>query len=192
MFLPWVSVLALLPILGANRGSVTQPDDRVTVSQGEPVLLKCTYDNTPIPTLWWYEQYPSEAPRLLLTQYEASDEEGLAQSDSVDQSPPEVRISEGQSVTLHCNFTTSGINPYLFWYRQYPNQPPQHILTKAKFDAPDQTLVLGKFSASLHLGNKTVPFKIEAVSQQESAVYYCALRPTVRENCISTRTKSQR
>uniref|UniRef100_A0A8C3SEL1 Ig-like domain-containing protein n=1 Tax=Chelydra serpentina TaxID=8475 RepID=A0A8C3SEL1_CHESE len=60
---------------GANRGSVTQPDDRVTVSQGEPVLLKCTYDNTPIPTLWWYEQYPSEAPRLLLTQYEASDEE---------------------------------------------------------------------------------------------------------------------
>uniref|UniRef100_A0A8C3SG65 Ig-like domain-containing protein n=1 Tax=Chelydra serpentina TaxID=8475 RepID=A0A8C3SG65_CHESE len=103
---------------------------------------------------------------------------GLVQSDSVDQSPPEVRISEGQSVTLHCNFTTVDPSPYLFWYRQYPNQPPQHILTKTKFDVPDQTLAQGKFSASLHLGNKTVPFKIEAVSQQESAVYYCALRPT--------------
>ncbi|CAM4552570.1 unnamed protein product [Lepidochelys kempii] len=117
---------------------------------------------------------------------------GLAQSDSVDQSPPEVRSSEGQSVTLQCNFTTSDSNPYLFWYRQYPNQPPQHILTKTKFGAPDQTLVQGKFSASLYMGNKTVPFKIEAVSQQESAVYYCALRPTVGENCISTRTRSQR
>uniref|UniRef100_A0A674IUT0 Ig-like domain-containing protein n=1 Tax=Terrapene triunguis TaxID=2587831 RepID=A0A674IUT0_9SAUR len=132
MFFPWVSVLTLLPILGADGESVTQPDDRVTVSQGEPVLLKCTYDNTAIPT------------------------------------------------------------PYLFWYRQYPNQPPQHILTKTKLDAPDQTLVQGKFSASLHMANKTVPFQIAAVSHQESAVYYCALRPTVGENCISAPTKSQR
>uniref|UniRef100_A0A8C0GVM9 Ig-like domain-containing protein n=1 Tax=Chelonoidis abingdonii TaxID=106734 RepID=A0A8C0GVM9_CHEAB len=69
---------SLLPIgilEGPNGESVTQPDDRVTVSQGEPVLLKCTYDNTPIPTLWWYEQYSNEAPRLLLTQYETSDDE---------------------------------------------------------------------------------------------------------------------
>uniref|UniRef100_A0A8C4Y730 Ig-like domain-containing protein n=1 Tax=Gopherus evgoodei TaxID=1825980 RepID=A0A8C4Y730_9SAUR len=69
MFFPWVSVLTLLPILeGPNGESVTQPDDRMTVSQGEPVLLKCTYDNTPIPTLWWYEQYSNKAPRLLLKQ----------------------------------------------------------------------------------------------------------------------------
>uniref|UniRef100_A0A8C4Y770 Ig-like domain-containing protein n=1 Tax=Gopherus evgoodei TaxID=1825980 RepID=A0A8C4Y770_9SAUR len=61
---------------GANGESVTQPDDRVTVSQGEPVLLKCIYDTSYISlTLWWYEQYPNEAPRLLLTQREASDEE---------------------------------------------------------------------------------------------------------------------
>uniref|UniRef100_A0A8C0GZ16 Ig-like domain-containing protein n=1 Tax=Chelonoidis abingdonii TaxID=106734 RepID=A0A8C0GZ16_CHEAB len=111
---------------------------------------------------------------------------------SVDQSPPEVTISEGQSATLHCNFTTLDTSPYLFWYRQYPNQPPQHILTKTNFDAPGQALVQGKFSASLYLDNRTVPFQIEAVSHQESAVYFCALRPTVRENCISAPTKSER
>uniref|UniRef100_A0A452I868 Ig-like domain-containing protein n=1 Tax=Gopherus agassizii TaxID=38772 RepID=A0A452I868_9SAUR len=63
---------------GANGESVTQPDDRVTVSQGEPVLLKCIYDydtSYTSLTLWWYEQYPNEAPRLLLTQHEAWDEE---------------------------------------------------------------------------------------------------------------------
>ncbi|XP_044842299.1 uncharacterized protein LOC123348744 [Mauremys mutica] len=77
MFLPWVSVLTLLPVLeGANGESVTQPDDRVTVSQGEPVLLKCAYDTSyTTSTLWWYEQHPNEAPRLLLTQYGASGEE---------------------------------------------------------------------------------------------------------------------
>uniref|UniRef100_A0A8C0GXJ4 Ig-like domain-containing protein n=1 Tax=Chelonoidis abingdonii TaxID=106734 RepID=A0A8C0GXJ4_CHEAB len=86
MFPPWVSVLILLPSLaryyffpgGANGESVTQPDDPVTVSQGEPALLKCIYDydaSYTIPTLWWYEQHPNEAPRLLLTQYETLDEE---------------------------------------------------------------------------------------------------------------------
>uniref|UniRef100_A0A8C3FCZ9 Ig-like domain-containing protein n=1 Tax=Chrysemys picta bellii TaxID=8478 RepID=A0A8C3FCZ9_CHRPI len=60
----------------ANGEPVTQPDARVTVSQGEPVLLKCTYDPSQSPRLWWYEQYPNEAPRLLLGDYEAfSDEE---------------------------------------------------------------------------------------------------------------------
>ncbi|CAM5154742.1 unnamed protein product [Eretmochelys imbricata] len=76
MFLIWVSVVAIFSTLErANGEPVTQPDDRVTVSQGEPVLLKCTYDPTQSPRLWWYEQYPDEAPRLLLGDYEASDEE---------------------------------------------------------------------------------------------------------------------
>ncbi|CAM5101077.1 unnamed protein product, partial [Natator depressus] len=76
MFFPWVSVLTLLRILeGANGESVTQPEDRLTVSQGAPALLKCTYDTSYIPTLWWYQHYPNEAPRLLLGDYEASDEE---------------------------------------------------------------------------------------------------------------------
>ncbi|XP_050774134.1 uncharacterized protein LOC127031403 [Gopherus flavomarginatus] len=191
MFFLRVSVIAILPILGANGNSVTQTESSVTLCEGEPVLLNCTYQTTGYPTLFWYVQYGSQAPRLFLRDGSADPEEGLAQSDSVDQSPPEVRVSEGQSVTLHCNFTTAGINPCLFWYQQYPNQPPQHILTKTKFDALDQMLVQGKFLASLYMGNRTVPFKTEAVSHQESTVYYCALRPTVGENCISARTKSE-
>ncbi|XP_044842481.1 uncharacterized protein LOC123348860 isoform X2 [Mauremys mutica] len=76
MFLTWVSVVAIFSTLErANGEPVTQPDARVTVSQGEPVLLKCTYDPTQSPRLWWYQHYPNEAPRLLLGDYEASDEE---------------------------------------------------------------------------------------------------------------------
>ncbi|XP_053901196.1 uncharacterized protein LOC128846165 [Malaclemys terrapin pileata] len=77
MFLTWVSVVAIFSTLErANGEPVTQPDARVTVSQGEPVLLKCTYDPSQSPRLWWYEQHPNEAPRLLLGDYEAfSDEE---------------------------------------------------------------------------------------------------------------------
>uniref|UniRef100_A0A8C8RF40 Ig-like domain-containing protein n=1 Tax=Pelusios castaneus TaxID=367368 RepID=A0A8C8RF40_9SAUR len=103
----------------------------------------------------------------------------LAQSDSVSQSPPEARISAGQSVTLHCNFTTLRPDPYLFWYRQFPNQPPEHILTKSKFDAPDQTLVHGKFSASLfssEANETSTALNITDLELSDTAVYHCALQ----------------
>uniref|UniRef100_A0A8C3SHN1 Ig-like domain-containing protein n=1 Tax=Chelydra serpentina TaxID=8475 RepID=A0A8C3SHN1_CHESE len=54
---------------------VTQPKGTVPVHEGKPVLLHCTFNYSGVPYLFWYEQYPHEAPRLLLTQYEASDEE---------------------------------------------------------------------------------------------------------------------
>uniref|UniRef100_A0A8C8SAK5 Ig-like domain-containing protein n=1 Tax=Pelusios castaneus TaxID=367368 RepID=A0A8C8SAK5_9SAUR len=60
----------------AEGESVTQPEDRVTVFQGKVVLLNCTYDTTwTATTFFWYKHYPNKAPRLLLTQYEASSEE---------------------------------------------------------------------------------------------------------------------
>ncbi|CAM5154560.1 unnamed protein product [Eretmochelys imbricata] len=58
-----------------HADSVTQPESTVTIHEGKSVLLYCTYDYSGSPVLYWYEQYPLEAPRLLLTQYEASDEE---------------------------------------------------------------------------------------------------------------------
>uniref|UniRef100_A0A8C5EWW8 Ig-like domain-containing protein n=1 Tax=Gopherus evgoodei TaxID=1825980 RepID=A0A8C5EWW8_9SAUR len=90
--------------------------------------------------------------------------------DSVDQSPPEVRLSEGQSVTLHCNFTTLDTSPYLFWYQQYPNQSPQHIVTKTTFDATDQALV----------------------AVEDSGMYYCAVRDTARGNAGRAKQKPPR
>ncbi|TFJ97732.1 transmembrane protein 176A [Platysternon megacephalum] len=56
--------------------SVTQPRGTVPIQEGKHVLLRCTYDYSgSTPMLFWYEQYPHEAPRPLLTQYEASDGE---------------------------------------------------------------------------------------------------------------------
>uniref|UniRef100_A0A8C8SQW7 Ig-like domain-containing protein n=1 Tax=Pelusios castaneus TaxID=367368 RepID=A0A8C8SQW7_9SAUR len=73
MLLTWVSVISMLWILGRAKGeSVIQPD-RVTVSQGEPVLLKwdpvrlnCTYEFSVPPSLFWYVQDPNQPLRLLL------------------------------------------------------------------------------------------------------------------------------
>uniref|UniRef100_A0A4X2LYV7 Ig-like domain-containing protein n=1 Tax=Vombatus ursinus TaxID=29139 RepID=A0A4X2LYV7_VOMUR len=46
--------------------SVTQPEDQVTVSEGDPLKLKCTYSYGATPTLFWYIQYPNQGLQLLL------------------------------------------------------------------------------------------------------------------------------
>uniref|UniRef100_A0A452I4L3 Ig-like domain-containing protein n=1 Tax=Gopherus agassizii TaxID=38772 RepID=A0A452I4L3_9SAUR len=107
-------------------------------------------------------------------------------------SPMEVTVSEGHDVLLQCNFTSISSSPNLFWYRQYPNQPPQHILTAYKSPAEKNTFTSEKFSTVLFDANKTVPLKIEAVSVQDKAVYYCGLRPTLGQSCISGVTRSDR
>ncbi|PKK18852.1 putative LOC102084667 [Columba livia] len=53
---------------------------------------------------------------------------GHAQKDSVLQFPAEMTIQVGHSTALHCNFSTSFSDLYIFWYQQHQNQPPQMLL----------------------------------------------------------------
>uniref|UniRef100_A0A8C0IR76 Ig-like domain-containing protein n=1 Tax=Chelonoidis abingdonii TaxID=106734 RepID=A0A8C0IR76_CHEAB len=76
MFLTWVSVFAIFSTLEQTYGnSVTQTEGTITVREGKPVLLNCSYKISGSPVPFWYVQYPHEAPRLLLAEYEATDEE---------------------------------------------------------------------------------------------------------------------
>uniref|UniRef100_A0A667GEB0 Ig-like domain-containing protein n=1 Tax=Lynx canadensis TaxID=61383 RepID=A0A667GEB0_LYNCA len=60
-------VTVVLLMLGQTHGdSVTQMEGPVTLSEGEPLTINCTYSTAVSPNLFWYVQYPGEGPRLLL------------------------------------------------------------------------------------------------------------------------------
>uniref|UniRef100_A0A8C9RFN3 Ig-like domain-containing protein n=1 Tax=Scleropages formosus TaxID=113540 RepID=A0A8C9RFN3_SCLFO len=100
--------------------------------------------------------------------------------DTVIQSTGDVMGYEGVSVTLNCSYTTSDINAYLFWYLQRPNQYPQYVLKRFALGGGENAVEFNRrFNASLDKATKTVPLTIEDVQLCDSAVYYCALRPTV-------------
>ncbi|XP_077081837.1 T cell receptor alpha chain MC.7.G5-like [Siphateles boraxobius] len=106
--------------------------------------------------------------------------------DRVEQSYREMPASEGDQLILKCNYTTTDPNPYLFWYKQLPNRSPTFILSEFSFGkGTTEPEFEERFSATLDSKSRSVPLKIQDISSAEvsdSAVYYCALRPTVTGN----------
>uniref|UniRef100_A0A672HFK7 Ig-like domain-containing protein n=1 Tax=Salarias fasciatus TaxID=181472 RepID=A0A672HFK7_SALFA len=105
-----------------------------------------------------------------------------AQKDNVLQPRGEVTADEGHSVTLDCLYnTSSSSNDYLFWYKQEGNKSPKFILSRFKV-GEGKTEDEEKYSSTLDSSLRSVPLKIQKLELSDSAVYYCALQPTVTGN----------
>ncbi|XP_034003911.1 uncharacterized protein LOC117496349 [Trematomus bernacchii] len=100
--------------------------------------------------------------------------------DTVTQPAGDVSATEGDTVTLDCTFQTSK-TAYLFWYKQEVNGYPKYMLKRFSGGRDNaEEFKEDRFEATL---NKTsVPLQISSAAVTDSAVYYCALRPTVTGN----------
>ncbi len=103
--------------------------------------------------------------------------------DKVEQPSRQMTANEATQVTLLCNYTTSGYtNAYLFWYKKQPNRSPTLILSEfAVGKGTTEDEFKDRFSATLDSTTRTVPLMIKNLCVSDSAVYYCALKPTVTE-----------
>uniref|UniRef100_A0A3B3HXY0 Ig-like domain-containing protein n=1 Tax=Oryzias latipes TaxID=8090 RepID=A0A3B3HXY0_ORYLA len=91
--------------------------------------------------------------------------------------------SEELTVTLSCNYSVTANN--LQWYRQDPGSAPRFLLlitdtkepsvVEAKPPNPRLTAVLNRERNQFHVN-------ISSAAVTDSAVYYCALQPTVTGN----------
>uniref|UniRef100_A0A3B3CNC2 Ig-like domain-containing protein n=1 Tax=Oryzias melastigma TaxID=30732 RepID=A0A3B3CNC2_ORYME len=94
----------------------------------------------------------------------------------------EVIAAEGDSVTLNCTFETSDTYPYLFWYKQELNSYPKYMLIRyssSKDNAPEFNN--DRFKAELK-DKSEFHLQISSAAVSDSAVYYCAVTPTVTGN----------
>ena len=92
----------------------------------------------------------------------------------------EIHVSEGDNVTLSCNYSTVNSNDVLQWYRQFPRSRPEFLLYKSLQGLKSDSVP--RMSVELYQDNKRVDLLISSAAVSDSALYYCALRPTVTGN----------
>ncbi|TRZ04260.1 hypothetical protein DNTS_029944 [Danionella cerebrum] len=90
---------------------------------------------------------------------------------------------EGSNVILHCS-QLPGTGDYIFWYRQYERSSPEFLVrTFESAKEAEISEVDSRFSVNVVKQEKTqVVLGIISAAVSDSAVYYCALRPTVSGN----------
>nr|XP_055059824.1 uncharacterized protein LOC129443365 [Misgurnus anguillicaudatus] len=97
--------------------------------------------------------------------------------DAVNQPKEDRTAIEGEQITLNCEYETLQTAPYLYWYIQRSNNLPEYILMRYKFGSSNSSDFKDRFDA--RLDTKSVPLIIQDLHVSDSAVYYCALQPTV-------------
>uniref|UniRef100_A0AAQ5ZXC9 Ig-like domain-containing protein n=1 Tax=Amphiprion ocellaris TaxID=80972 RepID=A0AAQ5ZXC9_AMPOC len=102
--------------------------------------------------------------------------------EKVMQTSEDVIAAEGDTVTLDCTFESSYSTTQLnfYWYKQEVNDFPQYILIRGAYGSNAPEFQKERFDAQVD--NKKVPLKISSAAVTDSAVYYCAVRPTVTAN----------
>uniref|UniRef100_A0A8B9LMR2 Ig-like domain-containing protein n=2 Tax=Astyanax mexicanus TaxID=7994 RepID=A0A8B9LMR2_ASTMX len=91
---------------------------------------------------------------------------------------PEQRVLEGADVSLSCSYsvTVQGLQ----WYRQYPGSEPKFLISLTEFK--NESLPALRLTAVADKVKKQVDLKISRTAVSDSALYYCALVPTVTGN----------
>uniref|UniRef100_A0A673TJZ2 Ig-like domain-containing protein n=1 Tax=Suricata suricatta TaxID=37032 RepID=A0A673TJZ2_SURSU len=94
---------------------------------------------------------------------------------SVTQPDVHVTVSEEAPLELRCNYSSS-VQPYVFWYVQYPNQGLRLLL---KYIA-GATLVKGTggFEAEFRRSEKSFHLRKPSVHVNDAAKYFCAVSDT--------------
>ncbi|CAL8323079.1 unnamed protein product [Arctogadus glacialis] len=105
--------------------------------------------------------------------------------DRVTQPREEVIATEGLTVSLDCTFETMSTNVYLFWCKQQVNDFPRFILRRFTIGEGDNAAEFHKERFDAQIQNRSVPLRIHNLQLSDSALYYCALKPTVTGNTDS-------
>ncbi|TRZ04259.1 hypothetical protein DNTS_029943, partial [Danionella cerebrum] len=198
-FIETMLLLCLILIfncIGGTMESEIKPDqESVLLTESTNATLSCSYTGS-VDSLFWYQQKPGSRPQFLMMIDESSkyvtkaspphprmsiklhkDEKRHVKGNVISPAQTSVVSTEGRNITLSCTVDTTAYS--FHWYQQMPGSQPEFLLlivrsTKTVVQAsPPQPHM------SITLSEKRVDLEISSASVSDSAMYYCALEPTL-------------
>ena len=105
---------------------------------------------------------------------------GVCMGNKITPDRTEVSTEKEYNVTLSCSYSSA---VSLQWYRQYPRSAPQFLLLMLHSTGqPQRSEVDPRLMVKLNQEKTQVLLEISSVQVSDSALYYCALTPTVTQN----------
>ncbi|MEQ2296237.1 hypothetical protein AMECASPLE_022884 [Ameca splendens] len=87
---------------------------------------------------------------------------------------------ERSSVSLSYSLSREVLsNDYFFWYRQYPGEPPELLISHSASGVEGIKKVP---KLKIQVTKTQMDLQISSAAVTDSAVYYCAVKPTVTGN----------
>ncbi|XDV27546.1 hypothetical protein PO909_031050 [Leuciscus waleckii] len=151
-------VLIIFSLLKENVAAdvITPLNTDMQVLEGKDVTLICNYTGN-VQNLQWYQNVAADVITPLNT---------------------DMQVLEGKDVTLICNYTGNVQN--LQWYRQYPGSKPENLIVFYETIPKSEPSL--RLTAVADKGVKQMNLTISSTEVKDSAMYYCALQPTVTGN----------
>ncbi|XP_071348608.1 uncharacterized protein [Trachinotus anak] len=196
---------------------ITASSAEVFSSEGRAVTLSCNY-SVKANNLQWYRQDPGSAPQYLLLITVAKEPEvvrakppDLRLTAELNEDTPHHPLEgvthfsceeltpvkteefspEGSSVTLSYTYlrTGAGDDDSFFWHRQYPGKPGEFLISHLVSDTKLKQEMSG-LSIKVSGDKSQMDLQISSAAVTHSALYYCAVRPTVTANtqCLYNNT----
>ena len=88
----------------------------------------------------------------------------------------EEKSLEGSTVTLSYHVPKLSSSDYFFWYQQRPGEPPQVLISHSASGKVGNEVP----GLKIRVDGSQIQLEISSAALTHSAVYYCAVRPTVR------------
>ncbi|KAI5630146.1 hypothetical protein C0J50_12624, partial [Silurus asotus] len=107
---------------------------------------------------------------------------GDSMGDSIHPSLTHKAVDEGDDVTLSCSYSTSATSSYLHWYRQHQKSKPKFLLYIYDLTGDKSDSIPPRLDVKVNKISKQVDLIISSAAVSDSALYYCALAPTVTGN----------
>ncbi|KAK3505698.1 hypothetical protein QTP70_004338 [Hemibagrus guttatus] len=168
------AVFASYKVTRKTLDALKSENERFQSKPDDGLICKRNFQATE--TIWKEEKIFDALRFIFLTNVSMCE----STQDSITPTSSAVYGKEEQAVTLSCDYEYTDSMNNLQWYRQYSNAAPEFLVLLTESGA-NQTGNTPRphLSAKVHKSQKRVDLDLIPASVSDSALYYCALQPTV-------------